>query len=307
MGTYYRIRVIEDDQARADGLQASLIEAMESVNQSMSNYIPDSELSRFNRLAAAESMPVSTAFAEVLQTSFEISELSAGAFDITLGPLIDAWGFGPKGRIDKQPTPDQLKQLQAKIGYQKIELNGKTLRKLFDGVEINLSAVAKGYAVDQVSETLLSKGFHNFLVDIGGELRAQGLNQQGKPWQLAIEKPNLFGGVQQVISLSDQAIATSGDYRNVIVVDGESYSHTIDPQSLSPVLHKLASVSVAHHSCAHADALATAILVMGEQRGLAFARENNLAVYMIVRGGSKAENDNPYSIQMTQEFAAFLQ
>jgi len=303
MGTYFRIKMVGDDTQALQALEPQLEAVMSEVNESMSNYIPDSEVSRFNRLKAGQSMSVSSIFAVVIDESLKISKLSKGAFDVTLAPLINAWGFGEQGAIVRQPEPNELAQLAKRIGYQKLEFENNTLTKLVDGLEINVSAIAKGYAVDRLAQTLRNAGADDFLVDIGGELVAAGHNLEGHAWRVGIEKPTISGGVQQVVKLSDKALATSGDYRNFLLVDGQQFSHTIDPLTLKPSFHKLASVSVLSESCSRADALATALMVMGEERGFVFAQENKLAVYMLVR----ETQSNEYSVRMSEEFSRILQ
>ena len=189
------------------------------------------------------------------------------------------------------------------VGYKLLSFEQNLLSKLVDGVEVNVSAIAKGYAVDKVAEFLLDAGLKHFLVDIGGEVRALGRNGDNETWRIAIEKPTIVGGVQQVVELENQALATSGDYRNFLLLDGKQFSHTINPVTLTPVLHKLASVSVLADNCSSADALATALMVMGEERGLAFATDNKIPVYMLVR----TDQPGQYSILMTEEFRRILQ
>ena len=303
MGTYFRITMIGENEEDLIRHESALQDTMESVNQSMSNYIDDSQVSRFNRMPAQQSMQVSIAFADVIRESLIISELSAGAFDITVSPLINAWGFGEDGAVERQPGQAELDRLAKTIGYQRLKLKGQDLAKSVDGLEVNVSAIAKGYAVDQLSEYLLNAGVHNFLVDIGGEIRAAGSNLAGDSWRVAIENPTILGGVHKIIGLSDIAIATSGDYRNFLVIDGQQFSHTINPVTFKPSLHKLASVSVVSDKCSTADGLATALMVMGDERGFEFAKENKLAVYMLVRTAKPDE----YTILMTEEFRRILQ
>ena len=303
MGTYFRVKMLGDKKENLQALDADIEYALGLVNQSMSNYIESSEINQFNRMSAHQRMALSADFAQVIGESIELAKLSGGAFDVTISPLINAWGFGEQGSIERQPSPTQLKQIAQRIGYQHLNFQQGTLSKLVDGLELNVSAIAKGYAVDKVSELLASAGIDDFMVDIGGEIRANGVNLQGKGWQIAIEQPSLLGGVQQLLSLKDQAIATSGDYRNFLIVDGEQFSHTINPVSLAPSLHKLASVSVIAERCSRADALATAIMVMGEEQGFAFAQKHQLAAYMLVR----SRQSDQYSILMTEEFRRILQ
>lgn len=330
MGTEYRIAVIADQTSLETAIELSLqgattqstesddiakpkdgvkvlenavIEAMSSVNESMSNYIEDSEISRFNRLPAGTPVSLSSDFHAVMTEALRISALSNGAFDVTLAKAIDAWGFGPDGQINRQPNEQRLEEIRSITGYQKLALEQNNLSKTVDGVELSFSAIAKGYAVDKVARTLTSLGLNDYLINIGGELRASGNNSSGNVWRVGVEKPHLLGGVQEVVLLDGASIATSGDYRNYLVVDGEQFSHTIDPNSLKPVLHKLALVSVINESAATADALATAMMAMDEERAWVFAQENKLAAYLIVRKTSADDFD----IRATEEFNAYLQ
>jgi len=284
-------------------LEGLILDAMNSVNQSMSNYIDSSEISRFNRLPAGVPFALSDDFYVVMSEAQRISTLSDGAFDVTLAKAIDAWGFGPDGQINRKPSDQRLEQLRAVTGYQKLVLENQALSKSINGVELSLSAIAKGYAVDKVGYALSRLGLNNYLVNIGGELRASGRNLAGDIWRVGVEKPHLLGGVQEIVSLENASIATSGDYRNYLVVDGEQFSHTIEPKSLKPVFHKLALVSVISENAATADALATAMMAMGETQAWIFAQENKLAAYLIVRGETKED----FNIRSTEKFNVYLQ
>ena len=298
MGTEYRVTVVHASDQDVAGLESSIIDAMQAVNLSMSNYIEDSELSRFNRSASNEPFTMSPGFAKVMQESQEIAEATLGAFDVTLGRVINLWGFGPDGSITRQPDAEKISVLKDSVGYRKLRLDGNALIKTHDDVSINLSAIAKGYAVDQVAETLSAMGFDRYLINIGGELRASGTSLSDEQWRVGIEKPHVTGGIQQVVRLGNQAIATSGDYRNYYVIDGQHFSHTIDPQTLKPVFHKLALVSIISDHASTADAMATALMAMGEERAMQFAEQQNLAAYMIIR----AEQPGEYQIFVTDKF-----
>lgn len=305
MGTQYRITVVSDrplDSEGQVGIEQRIVAAMQAVNDSMSTYIPSSELNRFNRIQAHQAMPLSSGLYDVVKESLQISEMSQGAFDITLGGVVSLWGFGPDGAITRVPDDSKLQEIRQAVGYQKLKLEAKSLSKHSDGVTIDLSAIAKGYAVDQVAIELSDSGFTDFLVDIGGELRASGRNANGQVWRVGVEKPHVLGGVQDILLLENKAIATSGDYRNYHVIEGKHYSHTIDSSSLKPVFHQLALVSVISDKTSTADALATTLMVMGERKGLEFAKAQGLSVYMVIRGDS----ENDFKIQMTDGFKNHL-
>lgn len=321
MGTDYRItvRFNESDQLNASKLNASklnsveqaALNAMQAVNQSMSTYIRDSELSQLNRARANQSFALSDDLATVLSQAETVSVLSNGAFDITIAQAVNAWGFGVDGRVSEQPTEAQLNGLLASVGYQKLSIIksevGVSALKKTEGLQIDLSAIAKGYAIDKVAQAFAKLGIQHYLINIGGELRAKGHNSEGLAWRVGIEKPHVLGGIQQVISLHDQAIATSGDYRNTIEIDGQLFSHTLNPVTLKPVLHRLALVSVLNASASMADALATAMMVMGEQGALDFAKDNQLAAYFVIRQAGLSKNaEDLYKIEMTEQFKQYL-
>ncbi|MFT4629489.1 MAG: thiamine biosynthesis lipoprotein [Arenicella sp.] len=302
MGTEYRITVVVPGADDLDQLEFDVLAEMNAVNSSMSTYLVDSELSQINRLPADTPFALSPELNSVLSEALEISELSQGAFDVTVADAVNLWGFGPDGTITAQPSPKQLVRLQVSVGYKKLSLIKGSLSKLNAATKIDLSAIAKGYAVDQVARMLLAKRFSNFLIDVGGELRLSGLNVDQRVWRVAIEKPQTLGGVQQVLELTDAAIATSGDYRNFINIDGSKYSHTINPKTLTPVFHRIALVSVISDNASTADALATALMAMGEAAAQEFAIAQDLAAYFVIRG----EDEVSYRVSYTDKFAPFL-
>jgi thiamine biosynthesis lipoprotein len=221
----------------------------------------------------------------VISLSLEISDMTGGAFDITVGPLVDLWGFGPPQRGARLPEPKRIEQTLAWVGYDKLELQSEppAVRQTVDGLRIDLSAVAKGYAVDSLAELLKQHGIDNFLVEIGGELQLSGVRMDGTPWKIAIEKPvEEKREVETIIPLTGTALATSGNYRNFYVEQGQRYAHTIDPRQGRPIRHKLASATVLDPSCARADALATALMVLGETEGLRLIEDYRIAAYLIV-------------------------
>lgn len=302
MGTYYRVRAIasaEDGEA----IRALVEQRLDAVDRTMSTYREDSEISRFNRLAAEDSMVVSEETWQVLNLAWRVREESRGAFDPTIGPLVDAWGFGAPGR-DVEPTPvadDRLAELRRAIGAIELTSGDRRVLKLEDGAALDLSAIAKGWATDRVSEALSRAGFANHLVEVGGEVRTAGHSPAGDPWRIAIERPPvratdpaptsapatateeaLQAGLQRVLPFTEGSLATSGDYRNYWEHDGQRYSHTIDPRTGRPVVHALASASVVHESCAIADAYATALMVLGPEDGLRWADENDIAALLLV-------------------------
>ena len=229
-----------------------------------------------------------------------ISKLSEGAFDITVGEAVRLWGFGADARINRKPTAEKLLKLKESCSYTQLQLEGNRLVKRHPDTVIDLSAIAKGFAIDQIARMLSAQGINNYLIEIGGELRASGRNRENHLWRVAVEKPEMLGGIQQVIGLDNIAIATSGDYRNFVTIHGKHYSHTIDPRTLAPAQNRLASVSVLSVNTSTADALATAMMAMGEEKAYVFAVENDLAVFFILRGSEP----NKLNLKVTDRFRA---
>lgn len=303
MGTTYHIKFLStNDKVKLEQVEAEMLSAMKSVDSLMSTYKSTSEISQFNIAPAGVWLDLSPDTYRVIAKAIEISSLSDGAFDITVGPLVRAWGFGPDARPIRVPTEEQLSVLRKKVGYTQLSLNkeGSKLFKQSD-MEIDLSAIAKGYAVDKVAEALQRLKIQNFLVEIGGEIRASGEKANNKEWILAIESP--VDQLQQVwkkISIGNNALATSGDYRNYFEENGVRYSHTINPTTGYPVQHKLTSVTVLRPTSAEADAMATMFMVLGEERGYELAVKNKIPAYFIFR------NDKEFSAKFTKEFAPYL-
>lgn len=290
MGTSYHVAIVHSKESAfdKDTLQSNIDSLLESLNQQVSTYIPSSQISQFNLTKNTEWIKVDKEFFSIVQASQNISEISDGAFDISISPLVDLWGFGPEKR-NEAPKPSQVQMAMTQIGYKQLQLNSEqqSLRKTRENLRIDLSAIAKGFAVDKISDLLITNGFSNHLIEIGGELRVSGLNQSDKKWRIAIEQPDLTTNIaQQGLEITNRAVATSGDYRNYFVDKGERRSHIIDPKTGYPIKHKLASVTVLHESTMLADAFATALLVMGENKGKLFAEENNLDVLMIIRNSN---------------------
>lgn len=290
MGTTYTVKVVEPgiDTSRLEEIRHLIEDRLEDVNQKMSHYQGDSELSRFNQLSETTPFRVSPETYEVFRQAIELSTLTHGALDITVGPLVDAWGFGPQSRPEQIPTDEQIQALRQKTGYEKLELNSAemSLRKTDPQLRCDLSAIAKGYGVDRVADALAQEGLQSFMVEVGGEVRTRGVNDEGQSWRIGVERPVTTGRViEKVISLSGWAMATSGDYRNYYEVDGVRYSHMIDPRTGRPITHHLASVSVIDRTCARADGLATALLVLGPELGYPLAVKEDLAVLFLVYEG----------------------
>ena len=295
MGTSYQVKVAAQNLSdqRVFELRVAIDTAFDDVDRKMSTYRPESELSRFNELNSDDPFPVSAETLEVFRHARAISAATGGAFDITVEPLVAAWGFGAGFDLDSDeasiPTQSEIEAIRAHLGWKLIELNeeSSTIAKRKLAVRCDLSAIAKGYAVDQAADALGAMGFENYMVELGGEIRTAGRNEQGALWRIAIESPQDTGREpHRLLPLEDMALATSGDYRNFYEKDGRRYSHTIDPRTGRPVGHLLASVSVFDALCVRADGYATALMVLGEVEGCRFAVENGLAALLLARDGS---------------------
>ena len=292
MGTFYSIKVVRNsaglkkDEYRS--LQEGVEKTLQKINSQMSTYIETSEISQFNGLKSSEWFPVSEDLAEVLQSAAMVSQKSDGYFDVTVGALVNLWGFGPEHRNNQVPSEEDIAAARGKTGFRGVEvrLNPPRIRKTNPETYCDLSAIAKGFGVDEISEYLDSKKISDYLVEVGGEIRARGKNHLKRPWRVGISSPDNNMGIQKVIVLNENpglSIATSGDYRNYFEKDGKRYSHTINPKTGKPITHKLASVSVIHQRCMLADAYATAINAMGPEEGFKLAEKEKLPVFMIIK------------------------
>ena len=255
----------------------------------MSTYIVDSEISKFNKMSTTKWFPISKDLLEVVKTAMQISVSTGGTFDISVSSLVDLWGFGPDIK-NEIPNEKKIQEAKRHIGSSLLEIQDSppALRKKDSQLRLDVSAIAKGFAVDKISQYLSAQGLQDHLVEIGGEIRVHGFNNMGKKWRIAVEAPDLKRKTNyNILELTNQAIATSGDYRNFYVDNGRRFSHIIDPTTGEPVIHNLASVTVLHNSTMMADAFATALMVMGEKRGKLFSKEQGLSVYMLIREQGK--------------------
>jgi FAD:protein FMN transferase len=273
MGTTYHITVVADSNQSADGLQEKIDKKLEEVNHSMSTYRTDSQISRFNSLKMAnEKFAVSEDFLEVLLVSQTVYQLTEGAWDGTVNPLVSLWGFMSEKLPTTIPNKNEIDKILPNIGFDKIVISDKGyILKKEPEITLDLASIAKGHGVDRISELLLNHGFKNFIVEIGGDLYAAGRNQEEVLWRAGINMPDKnasFNKVYKVISLTDMAMATSGDYRNLIEIDGEKYSHIIDPKTGYPVQNQVVSATIIAETCTFADGLATAVMVMGPEKSL---------------------------------------
>lgn len=286
MGTSYHISFYG---MRPISIHDEIERVLVRVNEQMSTYIEDSEISRFNRSKAGVLFPVSKDFAELVLEAKRIHKVTAGSFEPTIEPLVNLWGFGPMKVPNKVPSDELISATRSVIGMDKVQsmLNPPSLQKKLDNVEVDLSAMAKGFGVDKIAGYLESIGIDRYMVEIGGEVRVGQKKPDGLAWMIGVQMPEDGGGAKlaRVLKLEQASIATSGDYRNYFEKNGKRYSHIIDPLTGFPIKHKLASVTVVTSKCADADALATAFMVMGSEKGLELAKELSLAVLFVVRDG----------------------
>ena len=289
MGTSYTVELAApiDDAVRTR--LAELIEVeLVAINRAMSTYDPRSELSQFNGRQDLRWTPASPGLLEVLDSASRISTANQGAFDITVGPLVDLWGFGPQIRARRVPNDEVIARVKESVDYRhvQIDLTAGAIRKRDSRTQVDLCAIAKGYGVDRVAMVLDRQGVHDYLVEIGGELRAKGTTAAGRPWRVGIERP-VEGRhvVGEIVALENRAIATSGTTEDFFEQDGRHYSHIIDPKTARPVEHPPIAVSVVADTTMEADAWATALLVLGPERGYSLAQARGLAALFVTASG----------------------
>ena len=295
MGTGYSVRyggtAIKD-------LDREVLAVLQDVDTHMSTWRPDSELSILNQSSDGDWQAISSATTRVIAHAMATSERTQGVFDATVGPLVDLWGFGAgsvsgtNGSRGHRPAKQSISETMAQIGhdYVEIDLEANAVRKRKPGIQLDLSGIAKGHAVDRVTAALDAQGLDSYLVEVGGELAAKGRKPDGSAWKVAIEKPEVGRrDVFRVLELENRAIATSGDYRNFFDDGGQRYSHAIDPRTGQPVHNGLASVSVVADSTMAADALSTSLMIMGADKAMAFAEQHDVAAQLILKSGSSLE------------------
>lgn len=292
MGTTFSVTIVSTSDVDRDRLGKGIDAVLDDVDRQMSTYRPDAELATFNATRTTDWIPVSPRLCQALEQALALGELSDGAFDITVGPLVDLWGFGPGDARFEPPSDDDIENAMQRSGRDKLALDCEqpAVQKRRADMMVDLSGYAKGLAVDRVAALLEENGIADYLVEIGGDLRAHGHNASGEAWRIAIERPDPGGRtVEKIVQLTDAGVATSGDYRNFFEFGGQRYSHTIDPRTGRPVTHELASVTVLADSAATADALATALLVLGPEEGPMLAEREGIAAFFISRRGEGYE------------------
>ena len=293
MGTSFTVKLPAASETVDEGeLRPRVQQLLADISKMMSTYIEDAEISLFNANPGLDWQPVSAEFCHSVEHAIELSVLTDGAFDITAGPLVNLWGFGPTEQDFGPPAEEDIDAARQRVGYQHLQADCSipALRRAIEGLVLDMSAYGKGYAADRVAELLDARGIENYMVEIGGEIRVSGHNAKGKDWAIGIEIPR--AGKREpytVVHLTDLAVATSGDYRNFFEYEGVRYSHEIDTRTGFPVTHELAAVSIIDESGARADALATGLLVLGPKAGLELATSENIAALFLTRVGDDIE------------------
>ncbi len=302
MGTTYSVSIVDAPEKFVNSNIHIFVDSLlVEVNKQMSTYISISEISKFNRLQDTSWFRVSKDFALIVHEAKELCVESNNAYDVSIGPLVNLWGFGPEEYSVGIPEDEEIEEVKKLIGVEKIEVNldNSSIRKTIPDLYLDLSSIAKGFGVDQVGHLIEDAGFANYMVEIGGEVRTSGINDKGENWKIGISSPE-NRDLQKVIAVTNISVATSGDYQNYKEENGARYSHLIDPRIGKPITHSLASVTVLHKNCRTADALATAINIMGPLEGYSFALKKELPIFMIVR------DSNTFIEKMTPQFKEFV-
>jgi thiamine biosynthesis lipoprotein len=293
MGTTFSILLIDPPvEISRQLLQTRIVETLERIDKLLSTWRDDSELSSFNANPASGWIDVSLEFCVVIKRALEVSRLTEGAFDLTVGPLVNLWGFGPHGDTSEPPAEAALLAVMDNVGYEKLQTrcDRPAVRKSNGAVYVDLSGWAKGHAVDELAALLDQHQLKDYLVEIGGELKVRGHNAEGLNWAVAVEAPSTTERKpHSVMRVTDTSVATSGDYRNFFDHDGQRYSHTIDARTGRPISHELAAVTVVSESAAFADAMATALLVLGPAAGPKRAEDLGIAAFFLIRNQTNIE------------------
>ncbi len=303
-GTTYSIKIVSPP-AGVDrrSLQAEVDRVLTDIDRQMSGYRQDSEISRFNRSSSTDWFEVSPDVVKVITAAAQVSELSQGALDITVAPLVNLWGMGTAGELQEIPDAQRIEQVRQEVGFRRLGFRHEpaALRKELPQLSVDLNAVAPGYTVDLMAERFTAQGVTNFMIDLGGEVRTRGRNARGEFWRIAVERPvDTDPEPYAIVQLDDVAVTTSGEYRHYVQRDGQRYSHTIDPRTGRPVEHRLASVVVVMPTAVEADAWTTALNVLGEEAGYELAQQQRIPALFIVASGEGFEH------RMTAGFERFL-
>jgi len=304
MGTSFNITLVDPPaELDLDQLNSAIHESLENIDFIASTWRDDSELSRFNANPSTDWIRVNPEFCRMISAANDVSFMTQGAFDITVGPLVNLWGFGPEDQDNELPTDEEISAAKARVGFEALETDcdHTVVRKSMPEIYVDLSGWAKGYAVDQIARLLDARNLNNYLVEIGGELKVRGHNAKQQKFSIAIEKPLANNEMTyKLMRLSDVSVATSGDYRNFFEVDGQRFSHSIDPRTGRPINDELTGVTVVSKNTAYADAVATAFLVLGLEEGLALAERLRIAAYFLVRTDTGIEEKSSSQFELLE-------
>ncbi|WP_297207609.1 FAD:protein FMN transferase ApbE [uncultured Pluralibacter sp.] len=305
MGTSWRVSAAGIDPARADALRQKIQAQLDADDMQLSTWKTDSALMRFNRTTSIAPWPVPEAMADIVTQSLRIGEKTGGAMDITVGPLVNLWGFGPDKQPLKTPSAAQIAAAKARTGLQHLAVINKSgsqyLQKDLPDLYVDLSTVGEGYAADHLAQLMSQEGISRYLVSVGGALVSRGTSGRGAPWRVAIQKPtDRENAVQAVVDINGHGISTSGSYRNYYELDGRRISHVIDPRTGAPIQHNLVSVTVIAPTALEADGWDTGLMVLGLEKAKAVVQQQGLAVYMIYKQG------NTFRSWMSPQFTPFL-
>lgn len=305
MGTFWRVSLTDVDASREAALRQRIQSQLDADDHMMSTWKADSDLSRFNQSTSTAPWPVSEAMADIITGAIRIGEKTHGTMDITVGPLVNLWGFGPDKQPVKWPSQEQIDAARARTGLQHLTVINKShqqwIQKDIPNLYVDLSTVGEGYAADHLARLMEQEGIGSYLVSVGGAVMTRGTNPEGKPWRVAIQKPtDKENAVQAVVDLNGHGISTSGSYRNYYELDGKRISHVIDPSTGRPIEHKLVSATVIAPTALEADGWDTGLLVLGTEKAKAVAEKEGLAIYLIYKEGDS------FKTWMSPQFKTFL-
>ncbi|MFJ5371109.1 FAD:protein FMN transferase ApbE [Pectobacterium versatile] len=305
MGTFYSVKISGNVTEDKTQLQREIDALLEQANNDISTYRDDSVLSRFNQYRGTEPQPISHGMADIILAALRIGNATHGAMDITVGPLVNLWGFGPQKQPTRIPSQQQIDLARQNVGLRHLKLigdeKGEWIQKDLPDLYVDLSTLGEGYGADVLAQLMTRKGITNYLVSVGGAISSRGVNAEGTPWRVAIQKPtDQENAAQAAVNLQGYAISTSGSYRNYFEEDSKRYSHVIDPETGRPITHQLVSATVIAPTALEADGWDTGLMVLGTEKALKLAEQQGLAVYLITK------TDKGFSAVMTPQFKSFL-
>ncbi len=305
MGTFYRVSLASPPPAALVGLQEQISRLLDHDNHELSTYQQDSVLSRFNQYNGTAPQPISAGMADLISTALRIGAKTGGAMDITVGPLVNLWGFGPDKQPVSMPTQAQIDLARQRVGLRHLRLtedvDGQWLQKDLPDLYVDLSTLGEGYATDHLAALMERRGITRYLVSVGGAVISRGLSPQDKPWRVAIQKPtDQAVEAQAIVDLQGHGISTSGSYRNYYELQGKRLSHIIDPATGRPIDHKLVSATVIATTAMEADGWDTGLMVLGTEKAQALAQQQGLAVYLITK------TERGFAAWMSPQFKSFI-